>query len=48
MGRGVLPEGIPLMLLPKSSYVCIPCIKSVAPRVCLVKAPFLAFFLNLT
>ena len=32
------------MLLQKSSCVCIPCIKSVAPRVCLVKVPFLAFF----
>ena len=32
------------MLLPKSSSVCIPCFKPVAPRVCLVKPPFLAFF----
>ena len=32
------------MLLPKSSCVCIPCIKSVAPRVCMAKVPFLAFF----
>ena len=32
------------MLLPKSSCVCMPCIKSIAPRVCLVKVPFLAFF----
>ena len=28
-----------------SSCVCIPYIKSVPPRVCLVKIPFLAFFL---
>ena len=32
------------MLLPKSSCVCIPGIKSVAPRVCLVKVPFWPFF----
>ena len=32
------------MLLTKSSCVCIRYIKSVAPRVCLVKVPFLAFF----
>ena len=32
------------MLLSKSSCVCIPCFKSVAPKVCLAKAPFLAFF----
>ena len=32
------------LLLPKSSCVCIPYIKSVAPRGCLVKVPFLAFF----
>ena len=31
------------MLLTKSSCMCIRCIKSVAPRVCLVKVPFLAF-----
>ena len=30
------------MLLPKSSYVYIPYIKSVAPRVCVAKVPFLA------
>ena len=27
-----------------SSTVCIPCIDSVPPRVCLVNVPFLAFF----
>ena len=32
------------MLLPKLICVCIPCFKSVAPRVCLAKVPFLAFF----
>ena len=32
------------MLLPKTSCVCIPCIKSVAPRACLTKVPFLALF----
>ena len=32
------------MLLPKSSCVCIPCFKSVAPRICQVRIPFLAFF----
>ena len=32
------------MLLPKSSCVYIPCFKSVAPRVYLVKVPFFAFF----
>ena len=32
------------MLLSKSSCVCIPCIKSVAPRVCLAEVTFLAFF----
>ena len=32
------------MLLPKSSCVYIPCIKSVTPRVCLDQVPFLAFF----
>ena len=32
------------MLLPKLSCVCIPCFKSVALRVCLVKIPFSAFF----
>ena len=32
------------MLLPKSGYVYIPYIKSVAPRVCLAKVPFLASF----
>ena len=32
------------MLLPNSCYVCIPCFKSVAPRVCLAKEPLLAFF----
>ena len=32
------------MLLPKSICVCIPCFKSVAPRVCMTKVLFLAFF----
>ena len=32
------------MLLPKSSCVCIPCNKSVAQRVCIVKVPFWPFF----
>ena len=32
------------IFLPKSSCVCIPCFKSVAPRICLVKVPFLALF----
>ena len=32
------------MLLPKSSCVYIPYIKSVAPRVCLAKVLFLASF----
>ena len=32
------------MLFPKLSCVCISCIKSVAPRVCLVKVPFCLFF----
>ena len=32
------------MLLSKSSCVCIPCFKFVAPKVCLAKVPFLAFF----
>ena len=32
------------MLLPKSSCVYIPYIKSAAPRVCLAKVPFLASF----
>ena len=31
------------MLLPKSSCVCIQCFKSVVPRICLVRVPFLAF-----
>ena len=29
------------MLLPKLSCVSIPCFKSVTPRICLVKVPFL-------
>ena len=33
------------MLHPKSSCVCIPCIKPVTPTVCHAKVPFLAFFL---
>ena len=32
------------MLLPKSSSVCIPCFKSVAPKVCVAKVPLLEFF----
>ena len=32
------------MLLPKSSCVYIPHIKSVAPRVCLAKVPILSSF----
>ena len=32
------------MFLPKSSCVYIPYVKSVAPRVCLAKVPFLASF----
>ena len=32
------------MLLRKSICVCIPCFKSVSPRVCMAKVPFLAFF----
>ena len=32
------------MLLPKSSCVCIQCIKCVTPWVCLAKVSFLAFF----
>ena len=35
------------MLLPMSSCACIPCFKSVVPRVCLPKVPFLAFFFGL-
>ena len=31
------------MLFPKSSCVYIPCIKSIAPRICMAKIPFLAF-----
>ena len=43
MGRGVAKRK-PALLLPKSSCVCIPCFKSVTPRVCLAKVPFLIFF----
>ena len=32
------------MLIPKSSCVCIPSFKSVAPKVCLTEVPFVAFF----
>ena len=32
------------MLLSKSSNVCIPIIRSIAPRVCLAQEPFLAIF----
>ena len=28
------------MLFPKSICVCLPCFKSVAPRVCMAKIPF--------
>ena len=34
------------MLLPKSICVFIPCYKSVAPRVCMAKVPFLFRFLG--
>ena len=34
------------MLLPKSICVCIPCLKSFSPNVCVAKEPFLAFFLG--
>ena len=30
------------MLLPKSICICIPCFKSVALRVCMIKVPFFA------
>ena len=36
----MLPGGIPAMLLPKSTCVCISCIDSVAPRVCWPKYHF--------
>ena len=42
MGRGVTRRDF-AYILAKSSCVCIPCFKSVAPRICLVKVPFLAF-----
>ena len=32
------------MLLPRSICVCIPCFKSVVPKVCMARVPFLAFF----
>ena len=32
------------MLLSKSSCVCMPCFKSVAPKVCLTKVLFVAIF----
>ena len=35
------------MLLPELSCVCIPSFRSVAPRVCIAKVPFLAFFCHL-
>ena len=38
----VWPGEAQLMLLPESSCVCIPSFRSVAPRVCLAKATFLA------
>ena len=40
----VQPEGIWYMLLSKSSCVCKPCFKSVAPKVCLAKIQFVAIF----
>ena len=43
MGRGVARRD-PSMFLPKSSCVYTPHIKSVTPRVCLAKVPFLASF----
>ena len=38
------PGETQIILLPESSYLCIPYFRSVAPRVCLAKVPFLAFF----
>ena len=32
------------MLLPESSYVCIPSFRSVAPRIRFIKVPLLTFF----
>ena len=32
------------MLLSKPSCVCIPCFKSVAPKVCQTKVPFVTIF----
>ena len=32
----------------KVNCACIPCFKSIVPRACLVKVPFLAFFEGLT
>ena len=32
------------MLLTKSICVCIPCFKSVTPRICMAEVPFLAFW----
>ena len=43
MGRGVARRD-PVHVSPKVKLVCIPCFKSVTPRVCLAKVPFLAFF----
>ena len=43
MGSGVAMRD-PVQLLRKSIYVCIPCFKSVSPRVCMAKVPFLASF----
>ena len=42
--KEVWPGGIQPMLLPKSSCVCKPGLRSVGLRVCLSNVPFLAFF----
>ena len=39
----VWPGGMPPVLFPQSSCVCIQRFRSVTPRVCLVKVPFSAF-----
>ena len=43
VGSGVAKRD-PAHVTPKSSCVCIPCFKFVAPRVCMVKVPFLLSF----
>ena len=43
MGRGIARRDSAHFTF-KSSCVCIPCFKFVAPRICLVKLPFLTFF----